>query len=283
MKSPRFVALSLYSFPKQSEYKDTDRRRILCMTLGIKAAKNDILLFTDAGACPNSVNWISSMTKNLKDKKEIAIGYSNLQAPKSFWGKICSFDNLLFSLQYLSMAIKGKPFIGTYNNIAYRKNLFFENKGFSQTLNYEYAEEVFLNIIMNSKNTTVVLNQDSFVKIELENYSHWKTLKQVYCRSKKYFTNYTPKRFRLESFTRYLMYGITVCIGAYSIVEKLWLYLGCAILLLLIRNIVQTLILKRASLHFEIKPMYLFLSIADLFQPLYNIRFKCIKKEKKIK
>lgn len=262
------------TFLPQTEDKENDRRRILCMTLGIKAAKNEILLFTDAGSCPNSVNWISSMVRNIKDKKEIAIGYSKLNAPKSFWGKICNFDNLLFSLQYLSMAIKRKPFIGSYNNIAYRKNVFFENKGFSQTLNYEYAEEVFLNRIMTSENTEVVLSQDSFVNIDLENYSHWKTLKRVYCRSKKYFKNYTPKRFRLESFTRYLIYAVTLCLGVYSIIRELWLYLGCAILLFLIRNLVQILILKKSSKHFEIKPMYLFLPIADLLQPLYNFRFR---------
>lgn len=268
------------TFLPLSEDKDADRRRILCMTLGIKAAKNEILLFTDAGATPNSLNWISLMVENLKNEKDIAIGYSNLVAPKSFWGRICSFDNLLFSLQYLSMAIKKKPFIGTYNNIAYRKNLFFDNKGFSQTLKYEYAEEVFLNKIMNSKNTVVVLNKDSFVKIELENYTHWKTLKQIYCRSKKYFKNYTPKRFKLESLTRYLIYAITLCISIYSIIENLWLYLICAILLLIIRNVIQLIVLKKASKHFEIKPTYLLLPITDLLQPFYNFRFKTIRKNK---
>ena len=271
------------TFLPQSEDKETDRRRILCMTLGIKAAKNEILLFTDAGACPNSLNWISSMARGFKNKNDVTIGYSKLDAPKSFWGKICSFDNLLFSLQYFSMAIKRKPFIGTYNNIAYRKKLFFDNKGFSQTLNYEYAEEVFLNRIMDSENTVVVLNQDSFVKIELENYSHWRTLKRVYCRSKKHFKNYTPKRFCIESFSRYLIYGITLCLSIYSIIEKLWLYLACAILLLLIRNLVQLFTLKKASIHFEIKPMYLFLPIADCFQPLYNFRFRALGKHRRTK
>lgn len=269
----------LYStFLPLSEDKDVDRRRILCMTLGIKAAKNEILLFTDAGACPLSNQWISSMVQDLaNNKNDIALGYSLLKAPKSFWGRIARFDNLLFTLQYFSKAIKMKPFIGTYNNIAYRKSLFFENKGFSKTLNYEYAEEVFLNQIITSQKTTVVLNKESFVTIDLENFSHWKTIKKVYCKSKKYFRGNTTNNFILESASRYLIYLVAVLAIIYTLFYKLWAYLIVAILMLLIRNLVQLLVLKKASKHFQSKPFYFSLPLIDLLQPIYNSMFRFSK------
>src|ERR1700761_612943 len=47
------------------------------LTLGIKAAKNEYLLFTDADCQPASVHWITRMAANFSNKKtEIIIGYS---------------------------------------------------------------------------------------------------------------------------------------------------------------------------------------------------------------
>lgn len=264
----------LYStFLPSSEDKEGDRRRIICLTIGIKAAKNDILLFTEAGASPSTKGWISSMVKHIHNEKEIVLGYSNLIAPNSFWGKVCRFDNLLFTLQYYSMAIIHKPFIGTYTNIAYRKELFFDNKGFSKALNFEYADEVFLNQIMTTENTAVALDQDSFVKINIENYSHWKTLKRVYCRSKKYFKKQTAMRFNFETYSRYLLYVLTLLLLVYTIGNKLWIYLIGTIILFSLRNLIQTSILKKAFEHFNIKRLNIALPFIELLQPLYLLNF----------
>lgn len=260
----------LYStFLPISEDKEVERRRIICLTIGIKAAKNDILLFTDAGASPMTDKWIYSMVKPIDNQKEIVLGYSKLIAPTSFWEKICRFDNLIFSLQYFSMAIKNKPFIGTYTNIAYRKEIFFENKGFSKSLSFEYADEVFLNQIMSAHNTVVALDQESFVELHIENYSHWKTLKRIYYRSKKHFKGYTPKRFYLESFSRYLFYFFVLSLAIYSVIFNLWTCLIATLMMMLIRNIIQFKTLKKASIHFNINPLHVLLPFVELLQPLY--------------
>src|SRR5574343_112806 len=45
------------------------------LTLGIKAAKNEYLLFTDADCRPNDANWIAEMTAHFTAKKTIVLGY----------------------------------------------------------------------------------------------------------------------------------------------------------------------------------------------------------------
>lgn len=56
----------------------------LALTLGIKAAKYDWLLFTDADCVPVSKNWIASMARNFSEKTEFVLGYGAYFEEKAF-------------------------------------------------------------------------------------------------------------------------------------------------------------------------------------------------------
>lgn len=271
----------LYStFSPYSDVNETIQNKVLPLTIGIKAARKDILLFTEADSLPMTNQWIKSMVHSLADK-DIVVGYSRFTEGEDFSNKTALFDNLIFTLQYMSMAIKDKPFAGLYKNLAYRKHLFFDNKGFSATLNYDNAEEVFVNYIMTDNNTAIALSQDSYVSTELDNFSHWRKIKTAYGRAKFNFKGFTGGIFSLETLSRYLFYILTIASTVYSIVSQLWVYLGAAILLFIIRYIIQIVILNKASDHFLTNRFHLSLPFLDLIQPYYNSYFSRISKSKK--
>lgn len=271
----------LYStFSPYSDTNESIQNKVLPLTIGIKAARKDVLLFTEADSLPMTDQWIKSMMSSLAGK-DIVIGYSRFTEGEDFRNKTALFDNLLFSLQYLSRAIKHKPFAGLYKNLAYKKHLFFDNKGFSATLNYDNAEEVFVNHIMTADNTAVALEQDSYVSTELDNFSHWKNIKTAYSRAKFNFKGFTAGIFSLETFSRYLFYMLSIALIIYSILSLLWLYLVVAILLFIIRYTIQILVLNKASDHFLTTRFPLMLPFLDLIQPYYNSCFSRISKSKK--
>lgn len=271
-----------HTFSPISEDKDSDRRRILAMTIGIKAARNEVLLFTEAGSRPLSNKWIESMVSNLSGDKEIVLGYSKFETnTTSFWSKIAHFDNLLFSLQYLSKAIKKRPFTGTYRNIAYKKHLFFDNKGFSAILNFENAEEIFFNRIMNTENTAIEISSDSFTSTKIENYYHWKNLKTIYARAKSQFKKSSPNVFKTETYSRYIFYIFAILGIVYSALYALWAYLIAIVLIYVIRFVIQSYILKKTSVHFDSPLKKLSLPLLEVLQPIYNNRFWRLSKKKK--
>ena len=55
--------------------------------IGIKAAKNDILLFTDADCHPESDKWLEGMTSHFSDKTNFILGYGGYQKEKGFLNK----------------------------------------------------------------------------------------------------------------------------------------------------------------------------------------------------
>ena len=271
----------LYStFSPYSDANETIQNKVLPLTIGIKAARKDILLFTEADSLPMTNQWVKSMVNSLADK-DIVVGYSRFTEGEDFSNKTALFDNLIFTLQYMSMAIKNKPFAGLYKNLAYRKHLFFDNKGFSATLNYDNAEEVFVNYIMTENNTAIALSQDSYVSTELDNFSHWRKIKTAYSRAKFNFKGFTGGVFSIETLSRYLFYSLTIASIVYSIISQLWVYLGAAILLFIIRYIIQIVVLNKVSDHFLTNRFHLSLPFLDLIQPYYNSYFSRISKSKK--
>ena len=102
------------------------------LSIGIKSAKNDLLLLTDADCYPNSPNWIRHMADPFSDPEtEIVLGYGPYEKKPGILNAIIRFDTLMVAVQYFSFALKQKAFMGVGRNLAYRKSLFYKNGGFN--------------------------------------------------------------------------------------------------------------------------------------------------------
>ncbi|MFO8146078.1 MAG: glycosyltransferase, partial [Gillisia sp.] len=65
------------------------------LTLGIKKAKNNHLLFNDPDSAPVSDQWITSMASGFEDEKTIVLGYGGyFKQKKSFLNLLIRFETL---------------------------------------------------------------------------------------------------------------------------------------------------------------------------------------------
>ena len=141
------------------------------LTLGIKASKKDYLLFTDADCYPASKDWITSMSSQFTMHKTIVLGYGAYEkVANSFLNKIIRFETMLTAVQYFSWAKMGYPYMGIGRNLAYKKEEFYNAKGFINHMKIRSGDDdLFINEIAKSKNTAVCYSPESFT------YSHPKT------------------------------------------------------------------------------------------------------------
>lgn len=134
------------------------------LTLGIKAAKNEWVLFTDADCRPNSTHWIREMSTRFSSQNEIVLGYSPYQKKKGFLNLFIRYETLLTAVQYFGLAILGSPYMGVGRNLAYRKSLFLSKKGFNKHLSVTGGDDdLFVNQWGHSKNTAIVIGPESIV------------------------------------------------------------------------------------------------------------------------
>jgi biofilm PGA synthesis N-glycosyltransferase PgaC len=101
------------------------------LTLGIKAAKNEHLLFTDADCKPATLNWITRMAAGFTGSVQIVLGYSPYTRTRNFLNPFIRFETLKTAINYLSAALNGDAYMGIGRNLAYTKSLFFGAKGFA--------------------------------------------------------------------------------------------------------------------------------------------------------
>lgn len=136
------------------------------LTLGIKAASNEHLLFIDADCIPTSNKWISEMVNAFQPDKQIVLGYGAYKKIKnSFLNKIIRFETLLTAVQYFSYTKIGLPYMGVGRNLAYTKKLFFSVNGFANHMHIKSGDDdLFINQIATSKNTSAIHSIDSITE-----------------------------------------------------------------------------------------------------------------------
>ena len=100
-------------------------RKKLALTIGIKAAKHELLLFTDADCRPRSSFWITEVVCRFTPNTEFVLGYGAYLPQKGLLSHLISYDTLFIAMQYMGFAFRGKPYMGIGRNLAYRKETFF--------------------------------------------------------------------------------------------------------------------------------------------------------------
>ena len=137
------------------------------LSVGIKTAKYEIVLLTDADCVPASEFWIEKMQQGYKENTEIVLGYAPLHKKKTFLNKLVRWETFHTGLQYLSYAAAGVPYMGVGRNLSYKKSVFFRHKGFSSHNHVASGDDdLFINIAAKRSNTAIVIDKESFTLSE---------------------------------------------------------------------------------------------------------------------
>ncbi len=238
----------------------------VALTLGIKAAKNDQLVFTDADCEPLSPHWLNHIQSNFLQKTDIILGYGGYKSRKGFLNKWIRTDTVYIAMKYLSFAIKGNPYMGVGRNLAYRRSLFFEKKGFASHLHITAGDdELFVNENATRYNTAIEIHPESHTMSEPKNtWKQWLSHKRKQLKSNSKYKKSHKRIFNLEVLSRllFLITGITLLV--------LWKLAGFIIIFILIREVAFSIIFKLSMKRLKEKNLLLISLIYDLIWPLIS-------------
>ncbi|MFA5417360.1 MAG: glycosyltransferase [Bacteroidales bacterium] len=239
------------------------------LSIGIKSAKNDLLLLTDADCKPASNQWIKHMVQHYDTKTEVVLGYGPYDRQKGLLNLLIRYDTFIVAMQYLSYALAGIPYMGVGRNLSYRKSLFIKNKGF--TSHYRISsgdDDLFINKVAHRRNTTIEIHPESFM------YSEPKTTLRGYFRQKRrHLTTgkYYKAKFKwllgLFSFTQMLFWLMFILLLSLNIQPIL--VLSLFLLKLTTNLIIQKKVASRLG-----EPHLLLFSLA--IEPVYVILIPAI-------
>lgn len=189
------------------------------LTLGIKAAKNEYLLFTDADCYPTSTEWIREMSSQFTQQKTIVLGYGAYEKIKnSFLNKLIRFETLLTATQYFGWAKSGKPYMGVGRNLAYKREEFFKTNGFIEHMKIRSGDDdLFINEASNKKNTTICFTADSFTYSKPKtSFKDWFAQKRRHVSTAKNYKSFDRSQLALFFASQLLFFILPIVLLAFQ-------------------------------------------------------------------
>ncbi|MBR1550229.1 MAG: glycosyltransferase [Bacteroidales bacterium] len=150
------------------------------LSIGIKSAKNDILLLADPDCTPKNMQWLRGMVKGyMKKDTQIVLGFCGLNRTKTLLGPLQQYDNLAYSSHYLGCALLGHPYTGSGRNLSYRRSFFFKRGAFIN--HYSVAggsDDLFVYQNATRTNTAISISGDACLRTEpKKRFSEWHKLR----------------------------------------------------------------------------------------------------------
>lgn len=255
-------------------------RKKLAVTLGIKAARYEVIVHITGECRVNSNLWLRSMARHFGQGKEVVLGYAypvavddDVAHPRR---RLHAYSATRSAVEYLSWAIAGRPYRGTSFNLAYRRSVFFKNKGFSRSLSLKYGDDdVFINEVVNGSNTAVELSPDSMVEIVQQNPAAMHRHDKLrYDFTSRLIRRSAPLFFASCSWMWWLAIASAVCLAVFGLPSLIPLIAASVVILTLWiwmmidwRNTARALRMTGAFLTFP-----WFMSIHPLYTLLYMMR-----------
>lgn len=238
------------------------------LSIGIREAKHEILLLTDADCVPASEHWITRMQDAYGDKIEIVLGYGAYHKKPGLLNKLIRFETFHTALQFLSYALAGLPYMGVGRNLSYRKDIFLRNKGFSSINHIPSGDDdLFINKVATGKNTAVVIDPDAITRsIPKTTWSGWLKQKSRHYTTARY---YKPKhKILLGTYftTQFLFYPLLL--ATVFLYDWRW-----ALALFGARLLVQGFIFYKSMKRMEESDLWPWYFFFDLWMFLYYIIF----------
>lgn len=179
-------------------------RRKLAITSGVKASTGEIIVTTVGNIeIPENHKWLRSLLSPFCGYQgkyvDISLGLSVINpADLTGYGRwYRRFDSVLSNALWIGYAANGNPYRGDGNNLAFRKSVFLEHKGYAKTINLHNGDDdLFISEIANSSNTRVVISEDSILTTVWPNGANkiWSQRKESY--------NFTARWLRKSPFIR---------------------------------------------------------------------------------
>ena len=238
------------------------------LSVGIKTAKYEIVLLTDADCVPSSEHWIEKIQESYDDSTEIVLGYGAYHKKKGLLNRLIRWETFHTALQYLSYALAGKPYMGVGRNLSYKKAIFFRHKGFSSFNHISSGDDdLFINTAATKNNTKINISPEAFTLSDSPNtWNQWVKQKRRHYSTAKYYKPLHQFLLGLYSLSHFLFFPLLITAVAFY--NWQW-----SLLVFSIRFIIQLIIFYPCMKKLNEKDLFPFLLLLDIWMFFYYFIF----------
>ena len=237
------------------------------LSVGIKTAKYEIVLLTDADCVPASEFWIEKMQEGFNEGTEIILGYGAFHKKKGLFNKLVRWETFHTALQYLSYARAGLAYMGVGRNLSYKKTVFFMHKGFSSHNHIAGGDDdLFINKAATKENTAIMIDKDTFTLSEPpKTWEQWIKQKNRHYTTGKYYRGLHKFLLGLYAFSHFFFYPFFVA--------ALFVNWKVALIIFGVRFVLQGIILFHVTNKLNEKDLFPWYWALDAWMFFYYLLF----------
>lgn len=241
------------------------RGKKFAISMGIKGAQYEDLIFTDADCMPTSSLWLQHMAQALNNK-DLVLGFGGFEKKPGLLNKLYRYESVHIAMQYMSYALAGLPYMGVGRNLAYKKELFFRTKGFIKHRHIASGDDdLLVNEVATGQNTTIQLNtQAHTISAPALSFSAWWLQKRRHLSTGSFYKTSSKILLGTFTFTHLLFY-----VGFFALLSVKTLY-WLALVGLLLKWVFHISVMYRITRLLNERDLLLFSLLGDLFTPLFN-------------
>ena len=237
------------------------------LSIGIKSAKYDLVLLTDADCKPASKEWIRHMQSAFTPKTQVVLGYGPYYRSDGLLNKMIRFDTAHIAIQYLSCALAGMPYMGVGRNLSYMKQVFYKNQGFIAHYRVRSGDDdLFINRVANRTNTAIMVHPESYTLSDPK-----QTMEQWITQKKRHLSTSHLYKFKhkillgLYAFSLVTFYALFILLLAlnWSPIPVLGIFV--------LRLISQYIVLTRCMRQLNEKDLIPFLPFYEFLLLMFNV------------
>lgn len=232
--------------PESSHYLS---RRKLALTVGVKAAKHEWIVFVDVDEKPADDQWLSSMANQCNDNHDMVMGYANYSEDASTYYR---YFQLLEASRNMRKACRSTAYASGGCTIAMRRSLFMEGNGFINDLEFLRGEYDFLVNEYAQKGRVGVVTDAKMVR-DTPSHRSWVNGRLFYMETRRHLAR--SKRWRLpmwiDTFFLHLLFVGSVAAIVVASILSLWVVVvaacGVMVLLFVVRAIIGHKVARRVG------------------------------------
>ena len=257
---PHLKISTVYKDPKFTHNKK------FAQFIGIKAARHEALLFTDADCQPESDTWLGSMASHFSDKTDFVLGYGGYMEAKGLLNKYIRYDCMSIAMQYLGMAIRGIPYMGVGRNLGYKRSMFFANNGYGAHNHLISGDDdLFVNTNATKRNTAVEFRKGSHTRsVPAPGLKEWIIQKKRHLTTAPYYRLRDKILLIIEPATRILFYSCLIILLCFRFN---WIWISAVFG---VRIITQYIVFFFAQKKLNERGLFPYLLVFDIFSPFMN-------------
>ncbi|MGI6242352.1 MAG: glycosyl transferase family 2 [Prevotella sp.] len=265
--------------PKSSRYVSQKK---LAITLGIKAAKYEWVLVTEASCRPSSTQWLNNMARHCNANNNLVVGYGKYEDTTSSFRRFERLHNAFYLMHEDS---KTQAYRNTSYNLLLRKSEFLENGGFLGNLHLTRGEYDFLiNKFAKENATALEISEDAWLIEDEPSDKTWLNKHLFYMESRKFLQHGAKHRllYNIDQLAMHITYLLCIATITYASVAQNWILLGAAVIAFLTALIFRGILCRRALTDFgeDISPLKaLFFEVTQVWHNVnYMIRYRLANK-----